>query len=84
MNDTQKVDERIVKSNHPNEPESDLPQLAAPARRALAAAGYVRLEQLTKITEAEIKALHGIGPNALETLRSTLRAKGMSFADDLE
>jgi hypothetical protein len=36
--------------------ESDLPQeLSQPARRALIGAGYLRLEQLTKISEAEIK-----------------------------
>ena len=33
----------------------DLPaDLASPARRALAAAGYTRLEQLTQISEAEL------------------------------
>jgi hypothetical protein len=33
-------------------------ELAAPARRALAAAGYWRLEQLAKVSAAEIKQLH--------------------------
>ena len=41
----------------------DLPaNLAGPARRALAAAGYTRLEQLTQISEAELRRLHGMGP----------------------
>ena len=63
-------------------PESDLPAgLAAPARRALAGAGYHRLAQLSKVSEAEIKQLHGIGPNALKQLRAALKAKGLSFAD---
>jgi hypothetical protein len=62
--------------------ESDLPiELAAPARRALVGAGYVRLEQLANLSEAEIKQLHGIGPNALKQLRSALSAQGLSFAD---
>ena len=62
--------------------ESDLPlELAAPARRALVGAGYRRLEQLTKVREAEIKQLHGIGPNALKQLRRALEAKGLSFAN---
>ncbi|MFL5666664.1 MAG: DNA-binding protein [Ktedonobacteraceae bacterium] len=62
--------------------ESDLPtELAAPARRALVGAGYLRLEQLANLSEAEIKQLHGIGPNALKQLRSALSAKGLSFAD---
>ena len=61
-------------------PISDLPKLAAPAQRALAAAHIQRLEQLTHFTEADIKQLHGIGPNALETLRRALADKGLSFA----
>lgn len=62
--------------------ENDLPiELAAPARRALVGAGYVQLEQLTKVSEAEVKQLHGIGPNALKQLRRALGAKGLSFAE---
>jgi len=66
-----------------DEPESDFPGgLAAPARRALAGAGYSRLEQLSRVNEAEIKQLHGIGPNALDQLRRALAARGLSFADE--
>lgn len=62
--------------------ESDLPDgLAAPARRALTGAGYVQLEQLTRVSEAEIKRLHGIGPNAIKQLHHALAARGLSFAD---
>jgi len=62
--------------------ESDLlPKLAAPAERALAGAGIKNLKQLTKFSEAEIKQLHGMGPNALGKLRQTLAEKGLSFAD---
>ena len=65
----------------PNEQQqSDLPKLAQPAQRALAGAGYSRLEQLSKVTESEIKQLHGIGPNAIKQLRDALAAKGLSFA----
>ena len=61
--------------------DSDLPaELAAPAQRALAGAGIRRLEQLTEMSEAEIKGLHGIGPNAIKQLRSALDARGLSFA----
>lgn len=55
------------------------PKLSQPAQRALAAAGIKRLEQLTKFSEAEIKQLHGIGPNALAKLRQALAARGLSF-----
>lgn len=62
--------------------ESDLPiKLSAPARRALVGAGYLRLEQLTRVSEAELKQLHGVGPNALNQLRLALDAKGLSFAE---
>jgi hypothetical protein len=67
--------------NAMTQPESDLPiELAAPARRALIGAGYFRLEQLSKVSEAEVKRLHGIGPNALKQLRRALNARGLSFA----
>ena len=54
--------------------------LPAPARRALAEAGYSRLEQLTRITEAELRQLHGMGPKALRQLREALAATGRGFA----
>ncbi len=58
----------------------DLPAaLAKPARRALAAAGYLRLEQLTSVSAAELLQLHGMGPKALEQLRQALAAWGLSF-----
>jgi hypothetical protein len=61
---------------------TDLPKLAAPARRALASAGYTDLEQLATAREKDIAALHGMGPNALKTLRQALQDQGWSFADD--
>jgi hypothetical protein len=62
--------------------KSDLPEkLSQPAQRALAGAGIRSLKQLTKFSEAEIKQLHGIGPNAMEKLHSALKAKGLSFAN---
>ena len=58
---------------------NDFPKIGAPATRALEAAGYSRLEQLTKISEAELGQLHGMGPKALGILRETLKEKGLSF-----
>lgn len=60
-------------------PTSAFPKIGAPATRALEAAGYSRLEQLTKISEAELGQLHGMGPKALGILRETLKEKGLSF-----
>ncbi len=62
--------------------DPDLPaSLAASARRALAAAGYSRLEQFTELTEAEIGRRHGMGPKAIEQIRLALAAKGLSFSN---
>ncbi len=62
-----------------NTPASDLPKLSAPAHRALAGAGIANLKQLAKFSEAEVKALHGIGPNALKQLQAALQARGLAF-----
>ncbi|MCK6256366.1 DNA-binding protein [Fictibacillus sp. KIGAM418] len=61
--------------------ESDFPpKLAKPAQRALAGAGFTRLEQLVHLNEAELSKLHGMGPKAMEQLRTALEEKGLSFA----
>lgn len=51
----------------------------APARRALADAGYTRLKQLTKITEAELLNLHGMGPKAAAAIKAEMKARGLLF-----
>ena len=64
-------------------PKSDFPKgLARPAQRALAGAGYSRLAQLSKVSEAELIHLHGIGPKALDQLRRALAANGLSFTHE--
>ncbi|MBZ0286241.1 MAG: DNA-binding protein [Anaerolineae bacterium] len=67
-------------SNNPQ--ESNLPgNIGQPARRALLQAGYMHLEQLAKVREADLKKLHGVGPKAIERLRLALAAQGLSFAE---
>jgi hypothetical protein len=62
--------------------ESNLPPgLSRPAQRALTNAGYRRLDQLTRVSQAEVEGLHGVGPKALAQLRRALVANGLSFAD---
>lgn len=58
---------------------TDLPKLAAPARRALAQAGYVSLEQLAGVKEADLTQLHGMGFTAMDALRKALEDRGLSF-----
>jgi hypothetical protein len=59
--------------------DSDLPKLAAPARRAHGGAGTTHLAQLAGWTESHLRRLHGIGPNALQTLRLALEERGLAF-----
>ena len=61
-------------------PGAGLPSaLAAPATRALHAAGYTRLAQLAGVPEQELGQLHGVGPKALRVLREALLEQGLSF-----
>ena len=54
--------------------------LAAPAQRALAEAKYRTLADLAKAREADVAALHGMGPNALKLLKQKMAEKGLKFA----
>jgi hypothetical protein len=72
---------KSMKMKQSDQGESNLPiELSQPARRALVGAGYLRLEQLTEISEDEVKQLHGIGPKAIDLLRHALETLGLSFS----
>jgi predicted Fe-Mo cluster-binding NifX family protein len=60
--------------------DSDLPKLAAPAMRALKAAGLTTLAKLSRTSEADVMALHGMGPNTMKTIKAAMTAHGLSFA----
>ena len=73
---------RTGNGGHVINDHSDLPNgLAAPARRALAAAEVRRLEDLASLTEDEVRSLHGMGPKAMTTLRDALHARSLTFAE---
>ncbi len=57
-----------------------LPGLASPARRALAAAGITRLEQLADHSEADLLQLHGMGPKAIKAIKEAMSQRGLKFA----
>ena len=60
--------------------DSDLPfAVGAPARRALAAARVLRLDDLARCAEADLAALHGVGPRAMTILSQALVADGRTF-----
>ena len=58
-----------------------LPKLSAPAQRALHGAGIASLEDLAKHSETALAALHGMGPNALSTLKAEMAEHNLSFAN---
>ncbi len=62
---------------------NDLPKLSNPAWRALANAGITQLDQVAGKTEAEISALHGVGPKTIRQLRDALARHGLTFAPGL-
>ena len=61
-------------------PPDPFAKLSAPARRALAGAGVTSARQVAKMQEGEIAGLHGMGPHAMQILRTLLKAHGMRFA----
>jgi len=64
-------------------PDDDLPpSLGAPALRALHAAGVTRLSEVAGLREAELVALHGVGPKAVRLLRAALAERGLQLAGD--
>ncbi|MER7209540.1 hypothetical protein [Streptosporangium sp. NPDC000239] len=55
----------------------DLPKaIGGPATRALAGVGITTLAQVAELTEAELMAMHGVGPKAVRVLGEALRAAG--------
>ncbi len=53
--------------------------IGAPATRALRAVEVHSLEQLTEWTRADLAALHGVGPVALDRLAAALAELGVAF-----
>ena len=53
--------------------------IGSPATRALEAHGITSLTALTRISEAELRAMHGVGPKALRVLGAALSEHGLAF-----
>jgi len=49
--------------------------IGKPARRALLNAGYNGLVDLSKLTDSQLLALHGVGPKAVDVIRAALAAR---------
>ncbi|MFE4499497.1 DNA-binding protein [Rhodococcus sp. NPDC056743] len=67
--------------SHSAQPGDGFPKIGAPATRALLAAGYTELSQLSSVSESELAKFHGMGPKALRILGEALAERGLSFSD---
>lgn len=54
--------------------------ISGPALRALLNANITKLEHLSKFTEAELSALHGMGPKAVRLLKAAMKERGIKFS----
>ena len=63
-------------------PSTEFPRsMGKVAPRELAAHGYTRYDQLTRVTAGDLLRIHGVGPKAIRILEGELAARGLSFAD---
>jgi DNA-directed RNA polymerase alpha subunit len=53
--------------------------ISRPALRALAGAGLNDLQSLSRVTEAELLALHGMGPKATSLIKAAMKDRGLRF-----
>lgn len=67
-----------TESTHPNRAAFP-PGMGGPSLRALHGAGVRSMADLEAWTEADLGALHGMGPKALGILRDGLAASGRQF-----
>jgi hypothetical protein len=57
------------------------PGMGKPAVRALDLAGIQTLAEAAAHSEAELAALHGVGPKAIRILQQALTRRGMAMRD---
>lgn len=60
----------------------DLPAIGRPANSALLAQGVTTLDQVAGLSEADLRALHGVGPKAVRLLREALVGRGLALRGD--
>jgi hypothetical protein len=56
-----------------------LPRLSAPAQRAINAHRIYDLHDISRFSEKEIAALHGIGGSTLTALKGAMKKTGIRF-----
>lgn len=50
--------------------------IGRPAARALEQAGLTTLDDVARLSDDELAALHGVGPRAIRVLREVIAARG--------
>lgn len=65
----------------PSQPTTPFAKFSKPAQRALSNAGIEKLEDLSRLTEKELKALHGMGPATVRPLTELMEATGLKFKE---
>ncbi len=60
-------------------PPTDIPNIGAPASRAIAKLGITKLRGFTRYSKQELLALHGVGPKAISIVQKALKIRGLSF-----
>jgi hypothetical protein len=53
--------------------------MGAPAGNALEALGVTSLDEVTRFSEKELLAIHGIGPKAVAVIKAALQEQGKSL-----
>jgi hypothetical protein len=64
------------------ESRTELPAVGGPATRALVSAGLTDVDTVARHSQAELLALHGVGPKAVRMLTDALAASGRSLRGD--
>lgn len=57
-------------------------RMGRPANAALVARGVTTLAQVARMSEAELAAIHGVGPKAIRILRDELAERDLSLAGE--
>jgi hypothetical protein len=69
-------------SQSKGQPESAFPKgLAKPAPRALASVGVTSLDKVARFSESQLLELQGMGPRAIEAIKTALQVQGNSLAE---
>lgn len=59
-----------------------LPNIGKPAMNAFKSINVTSLEQIAKFSEDELLKLHGVGPKAIQVLKSALSDIGLTFSNN--